>query len=779
MRKKTVLLLSIGLLVLSSCGANSLSETSKSITSDTTSTTKGDIEDSSTSSTTTTNTTTSTSSTTTTSTTTTVTNQDDPDKVKYTISLYNYDDKSLIKEVVVEDGATIDDIEQINKIGYTFNGWSYRSNTIKILPSGYKFSQDLSLYATYNEINYSVSSIMQYTAELNETSLYGKNYTDSRSEYSSLFNAGGFVEGKFDDFSKYENTSSYVKVSTADELINALSNAKLEYSTTITSVDEADKIVRQNVRKNETNWINAITKGLYLKKSDGSYFKIPEDTPYSDTTYTVDMTYYEDSNYADVTFTQTLTKESTVHVIEIENDIDLGYKLLSDTAKSSGLVDDFASKTPADITMSSMYNESGMSQIKISNTNDLLIYSKNGAKLTHGGFKVNSCDRVAFRNLEMDEMWQWEDSASETPNETIGDMDAFGWAYFKINYCGYIWIDHCTFGKSYDGQIDIANPYFYSVATASSAPYGKPSTYTENESSGVHISNCCFNAGSDDKDGYLYKMMQEIEVDYQKTLSDPTYETKYRYYKTLRDGFSYDTTSNGTTTTTTVEGLSFDEILYGIAIPQKKAFLCGDSGDYYDYNLKLKVSFENDYFKNIEDRLPNVRGGFAYMYNSIIDNREYYQYRTTLRSKGVVSIKNYNSKYKCGMVSQGIIGGYGASIRTEGCVFLGIYELFKNNNSNSNYTSEQLAAGYSMVNCIYSLTGEDTSTSLSIQNTDINPNTSNTQMSTANFDWHTESGEAPFIPTIQEPGTLMQYLFGNMHIGTNEYIFDMYTYVKL
>ena len=274
-------------------------------------------------------------------------------------------------------------------------------------------------------------------------------------------------------------------------------------------------------------------------------------------------------------------------------------------------------------------------------------------------------------------------------------------------------------------------------------------------------------------------MMEEVEADYQKTLSDPTYETKYRYYKTLRDGFSYDTTSNGTTTTTNVEGLSFDEILYGIAIPQKKGFLCGDSGDYYDYNLKLKVSFANDYFRNIEDRLPNVRGGFAYMYNSVIDNREYFQYRTTLRNKGVVSIKNYNSKYKCGMVSQGIIGGYGASIRTEGCVFLGIQELFKNNNSNSNYTSAQMAAGYSMINCVYSLTGEDTESTLSIQNTDITPNTSNTQMSTANFNWHTESGEAPFTPVIEEPATLMQYLFGNIHIGTNVYISDMYTKIEL
>ena len=34
----------------------------------------------------------------------------------------------------------------------------------------------------------------------------------------------------------------------------------------------------------------------------------------------------------------------------------------------------------------------------------------------------------------MDEIWQWEDSPSDKPTFTVGDMDVFGWAYFKINF---------------------------------------------------------------------------------------------------------------------------------------------------------------------------------------------------------------------------------------------------------------------------------------------------------------------------------------------------------
>ena len=55
----------------------------------------------------------------------------------------------------------------------------------------------------------------------------------------------------------------------------------------------------------------------------------------------------------------------------------------------------------------------------------------------------------------------------------IGDYDWYGWAYFKIAFCGYIWIDHCTFGKSYDGQIDVSNPeYTANAGVAFRAPYG-------------------------------------------------------------------------------------------------------------------------------------------------------------------------------------------------------------------------------------------------------------------------------------------------------------------
>lgn len=488
------------------------------------------------------------------------------------------------------------------------------------------------------------------------------------------YTAGGYVEGKISDFSVYENTKAYRTVTTAEELIQAIADAKYHY---------------KNVWETST------------------YTQEPADG-------------YTEDNF-----------EGTVHVIEIANDLNLGYyKLrdeLSDKVKAYNLVDDFGKNIPKwtdYISMSDMVLENGISQIKVENTSNLLIYSKNGAKLTHCGFKLTSDTNVVFRNLTFDEMWQWEDAPTDVTDK-IGDYDWFGWAYFKISFCGYIWIDHCNFGKSYDGQIDYSNPvYNANAGTASRAPYGADG------SNGLHISWCNFNAGSDDKDGYLYKMMSAIEEDYQSG------GTQYLYYNALREG-----------------GASFEDILYGIAIPQKKGFLCGDnakfSGSYdnaddYNFNLKLRVSFANCTFKNLEDRLPKLRGGNAYMYNCIVDSSQYYGYRTKLRGISAASkVASVNSGWKCGLVSQGIVCGNGGSVKAENCIFKGIEYLLKNNDTNN--SAPYSLGGYQLVNCSYQQSATSTVYTGSSSDTGNSfTNSSTTTLTTDKFEWHTKDKTQPF-----------------------------------
>lgn len=492
------------------------------------------------------------------------------------------------------------------------------------------------------------------------------------SELKQNLSAEGYVQNNIDDFSLYENTSYYRKVSTADELITAIADAKYHY---------------QNVWDDTTK----------------TYTQIPAEG------------YTEE------------TMLGKVRVIEITSDLNLGYYQLSEAVKKSGIVVDYGSKIPslqAYLTMSDMVLENGISQIKIENTSNLLIYSKNGAKLTHCGFKLTSDTNVVFRNLSFDEIWQWEDSSVNTASN-IGDYDWFGWAYFKISFCGYIWIDHCRFGKSYDGQIDYSNPvYNANAGTAFRAPYGADG------SNGLHISWCEFLAGSADENGYLFQMMNQIEQEYQQG------KTNYLYYNKLRDS-----------------GASFEDILYGLAIPQKKGFLCGDdatfSGSYdtaddYNFNLKLQVSFANCIFKNLEDRLPKLRGGNAYMYNCVVDCLEYSNSRAKLKAISAASrVAEINSKWKCALVSQGIVCGNGGSVKAESCIYRGIETLLKNNDSKN--SSPYVNGGYQLVNCSYQK-NEASPVYIGSSSDSGNSFTNSTPslLKTADFNWHTANQQSPF-----------------------------------
>lgn len=149
--------------------------------------------------------------------------------------------------------------------------------------------------------------------------------------------ADGYVKGNITDFTQYVGTNAYRVVTTADELVQAVEDAVWHY-------------------KSEWNGEGQpITQG-------------PDDG-------------YTEENFM-----------GTVHVIEVADDINLGFYKLSEQAKSSSVIESsISNKTVKDgdgntvpaYTTSSMVEENGISTLKIQHTNNLLIYSKNGAKITH------------------------------------------------------------------------------------------------------------------------------------------------------------------------------------------------------------------------------------------------------------------------------------------------------------------------------------------------------------------------------------------------------------
>lgn len=409
-------------------------------------------------------------------------------------------------------------------------------------------------------------------------------------------------------------------------------------------------------------------------------------------------------------------------VIEILNDLNLGYLEIGDDVvnkyKSNGLTDFDKYAKNGTFIHSKVLLESGVSQIEISDVNNVIIYSKNGATIKHAGFKVTRCENLAFRNLRFDEMWQWEDSFTHpswgsTTGYKLGDYDFYGWAYFKINFCENIWIDHCEFGKSYDGQIDVAN-----------------------ESKNVHISWCNFLAG--DMSDFVVNQMEEVKEYYEmvKKVQSGEIETfegydenKNKYYEFLRDS-----------------GIDHETIVDAIAMPQKKGFLIGDSDDpndgQWETNKEITFSIANCYFKNFQDRIPRLRGGNAYIYNTIIDSTDFFNARQKIKTmdnyKDIASQISTNG-WKLSLTSQAMVTSNGGAVKYKNMIVRGVDEVIKINNkdvTNIIYTGKYEVENSLFVLGDYSYLGDSGVVGSPWTNTSLTPS--------LDFRWNTTGGILPF-----------------------------------
>jgi pectate lyase len=76
-----------------------------------------------------------------------------------------------------------------------------------------------------------------------------------------------------------------------------------------------------------------------------------------------------------------------------------------------------------------------------------------GATLTAGTIELHGVENVIIRNLRFRGLWEHDDS---------GEYDEMGWDYLRITSAGktgsrHVWVDHCDFGKVYDGQLDVVH----------------------------------------------------------------------------------------------------------------------------------------------------------------------------------------------------------------------------------------------------------------------------------------------------------------------------------
>ena len=278
-----------------------------------------------------------------------------------------------------------------------------------------------------------------------------------------------------------------------------------------------------------------------------------------------------------VTALSSSSRKSGVKVIEITGDIDLGYNMISTSAKSSD-----SGLTPASQPLTHpTLKKTGVSQLKISDFEGLTIFSSNGAKIKHGCLVFSKCSNVKIQNLEFDELWEWDEKDK-------GNYDTNDWDYMTLKGCSGFWVDHCTFHKAYDGVID-----------------------SKDGTTGLTISWSRFLSG--DPNNIFYKAaFDEMETNI----------SEYPMYGYLRQ----------------TAGLTKDQIMK-VASPQKKTHLVGAT-EFNQTNNNLEITLCYNYYSNSQDRLPRLRGGNAHVYNIVVDSADAYYAGKIISSENANKIKS-------------------------------------------------------------------------------------------------------------------------------------------
>lgn len=317
-------------------------------------------------------------------------------------------------------------------------------------------------------------------------------------------------------------------------------------------------------------------------------------------------------------------KATKVKVIEIMNDLNLGWNEIDSQAKKLPFAQNIAPLTHP------VLKKTGVSRITVDSFNDLTIFSKNGSTIKHAGFVFKNSKNVVVRNLQFDELWEWDEN-------TKGDYDRNDWGFITLEGCNGVWIDHCTFGKAYDGIVD-----------------------SKKGTKGVTISYSKFLPGDYKNKGFYTAMFDEMEKN----------PENYPMYSFIRK-----------------QGLSKENIMK-VASPQKKTHLIG-ARELDVTNNDLEITLHHNYYKDSQDRMPRLRGGNAHIYNIVMDCRDIYAARNIVTSSMSKAITN--AGYHFGLTSNGAISTEGGALYMESSMILGVKNPFKNNQksaSKSEYTGK-------------------------------------------------------------------------------------------
>lgn len=394
-----------------------------------------------------------------------------------------------------------------------------------------------------------------------------------------------------------------------------------------------------------------------------------------------------------------------VRVIEILNDLDLGYLEVDDATRALGVFR--AHATPK---LHPRLIVTGVSVIDIvPKGGGLTIFSANGSTLRHATLNIKGTSNVILRNLRFDELWEWDETSK-------GDYDANDWDFIVLSNGGSVsnvWIDHCTFTKAYDGIADMKKG-------------------TQN----ITLSWCRYvgDDGATNPNSFVRQQIAALEAN----------RASHAFYNFLR--------TNGFTAEDVVK------IIQG----HDKCHLMGAT-ELDAQNNVLSATFHHQWFENIWDRcVPRLRGGQVHNYNIYVDDslalvakRLRDARKAAMSSAAQLSLEN---SYSFNPFLNGSISTEGAALLVEKSVYIDCITPLRNNQtdpSNPAYTGK-----IKSVDTIYQFRNANgTTTTIRGDSTDAGSPMGPFQAAIIPFSWNTTDGSAPYpAPPMDDPADLRRVL---------------------
>ena len=381
---------------------------------------------------------------------------------------------------------------------------------------------------------------------------------------------------------------------------------------------------------------------------------------------------------------------NAVKVIEVMNDLDLGFTEVGATVQGVGPL-----RAAKPVLLHPRLMVTGVSIIDIQAKSPLTIFSANGSTIRHAKLNVKGTSNIMIRNLKFDEMWEWDEDSK-------GAYDGNDWDFITLGDGGgtvsNVWIDHCTFTKAYDGIVDIkggANHLTFSWCK-----------YTGDD-------------GATNPNSFVWQQINALESN----------KSSYAMYNSLR----------------TFSGLSATDIVTIIQGHDKTHLMGANSGD--TENNNLSATFHHQWFINPWDRcVPRLRAGNVHDYNIFVDDTLAYAAKQFLTNHVV------DSRYSFNPPLNGSISTENGALLVEKSVYLNCLWPLRDNQTDvtqTQYTGKILALDTTYLNPRdNSLTPHGNSTDPGSQ---LGPFQAITHLP---FSWNLPGNQLPYTYTMDDPDQL-------------------------